>query len=324
MRIKKTVNILLCIVLVMVFFSGCTRKIYLSAGLKDNEIFKLSGYTCTVGQMNIILSGIMADYEEVFGKELWQQAFSKGTFSDKLKNQAFSNMIDLYSLRCMADKESFIVTNEEKEAIALATDKFLEGLEQETIDTLQIQRSDVEVLYTNFILVENLYEKYTSEVNVEISDSSARVIRVQSIFTKDKVNAEEAYSQVTSGKDFSTIATKYSEDDTVEYTFGRGSMIEAYENVAFKLSIGEISEIIETEDGYYIIKCVSDYLEKETIKNKEKMIEQYKQDTFLEEYKPVKEKLSYELNDKVWKNISADHSTSGIKGFYESFYEFCK
>ena len=43
------------------------------------------------------------------------------------------------------------------------------------------------------------------------------------------------------------------------YTFGRGEMVSEFEECAFSLKEGEISEIIETNYGYHIIKLVKKY-----------------------------------------------------------------
>src|SRR5262249_41898933 len=61
------------------------------------------------------------------------------------------------------------------------------------------------------------------------------------------------------GTNFADLAKKYSEDpgskDTGgEYTFPRGKMVKPFEDAAFTLKPGEISEIIETQYGFHIIK----------------------------------------------------------------------
>ena len=53
------------------------------------------------------------------------------------------------------------------------------------------------------------------------------------------------------------IGSKYNDDVTTAYYgayFTRGEMDEAYENAAFGLEVGEVSGIIETADGFYIIE----------------------------------------------------------------------
>ena len=80
--------------------------------------------------------------------------------------------------------------------------------------------------------------------------------------------AEKVLEEARSGKDFSALAEKYSEGPTrskggdLGY-FSRGRMLKAFEDVAFKLKKGEISDLVRTRFGYHIIK-VEDVKKAET------------------------------------------------------------
>jgi len=63
------------------------------------------------------------------------------------------------------------------------------------------------------------------------------------------------------GEDFATLADNYSEDTTSKKGgdlgyFGRGQMVEPFEKAAFSLKPSEISDIVETQYGYHLIKVV--------------------------------------------------------------------
>jgi parvulin-like peptidyl-prolyl isomerase len=65
------------------------------------------------------------------------------------------------------------------------------------------------------------------------------------------------------GEDFAELASQYSDDDSAE-TGGslgavtRGRMVAPFEEAGFKLKNGEISEVVETEYGFHIIKADTD------------------------------------------------------------------
>ncbi|HEX6164270.1 MAG TPA: peptidyl-prolyl cis-trans isomerase [Vicinamibacterales bacterium] len=64
------------------------------------------------------------------------------------------------------------------------------------------------------------------------------------------------------GADFAELAKKYSEDESnnsaggdLDY-FGRGRMVPEFENAAFAMKNGEVSDLIKTSFGFHIIKMV--------------------------------------------------------------------
>lgn len=74
------------------------------------------------------------------------------------------------------------------------------------------------------------------------------------------------------GADFAEIAKEKSDDASSADkggdlgAFGRGKMVEAFENAAFNMEVGEISEPVESEFGYHIIKVTAKQEPKEAVK----------------------------------------------------------
>ncbi len=77
-----------------------------------------------------------------------------------------------------------------------------------------------------------------------------------------RAKAEDLLRRVRAGEDFGELAKRYSEDPaTVEKggdlgLFGRGAMLEGFERAAFALKPGEVTDLVKTEVGYHIIKCL--------------------------------------------------------------------
>ncbi len=70
--------------------------------------------------------------------------------------------------------------------------------------------------------------------------------------------AETVLAKARAGEDFDSLVQKYGNDlmmfnNTDGYYFMRGVYVEEFENAAFDLDIGEISDIVETSEGYSII-----------------------------------------------------------------------
>ncbi len=74
-----------------------------------------------------------------------------------------------------------------------------------------------------------------------------------------RTRAEEVLKKARAGVDFAELAKEYSDGPSGPRggslgVFGRHRMVPAFDEAAFALDVGEISEIVETPFGYHIIK----------------------------------------------------------------------
>ncbi len=76
-----------------------------------------------------------------------------------------------------------------------------------------------------------------------------------------KLKAESILAELKQDpKKFEALATKYSQDEGSAVKggaldpFGRGAMVKPFEDAAFSLKVDELSELVESEFGYHIIK----------------------------------------------------------------------
>ncbi len=85
-------------------------------------------------------------------------------------------------------------------------------------------------------------------------------IKCSHILIKKQSEALAILERLKQGEKFGKLATEISidsgsakRDGSLGY-FGRGAMVKPFEEAAFKLQIGQVSEPIKSEFGYHIIK----------------------------------------------------------------------
>ena len=84
-------------------------------------------------------------------------------------------------------------------------------------------------------------------------------VKASHILVKKRSEADRLLKELQSGADFAELARKHSTCSSSKKGgslgfFTRGKMVKPFENAAFSLAKGELSEVVKTEFGYHIIK----------------------------------------------------------------------
>lgn len=160
-----------------------------------------------------------------------------------------------------------------------------------TVDGVKISEKDIKAVY--------------EERKVEV--------RASHILLTDEAKAKEMQEKLAKGEKFEDLAKEFSNDPGSKDKAGdlgyfpKGQMMKAFEDKAFSMKVGEISDIVKTEAGYHLIKLTDKrtlkYDEiKESIK-KELMAAQAKQQTDVMDAMFKEEKKNINIKDKDYKDL---------------------
>jgi peptidyl-prolyl cis-trans isomerase D len=122
-----------------------------------------------------------------------------------------------------------------------------------------------------------------------------------------RATAEGVLKQARAGADFAGLAKKYSDDEAnrdqggdLDF-FTRGRMVPEFEDVAFKLTPGQISDLVKTQYGFHIIKLVDKKpgSVKPLSEVRQQIMEQLRADAAAEQLGQLAQRLEGEIRTKA-------------------------
>jgi foldase protein PrsA len=329
----------------LLFLTGCgaenATKVVLTTGFKKDEIFRIEDASCMMPEIMVYLTNTQNQYESVYGKEIWETDLDGETLESNVKDTVLARIAQVKSMTLLAEQRGVVLNAVEQEQTSRAAKAYYESLSETEIQLLGVTQELLQAMYQEYALAQKVYRQIIHDINPEISDDEARTIVVQHILIKTYTTdgtgkrveytdaskaaayekAQEILAIALEGKqDFETLISKYSEDTNVSYSFGKGEMDPAFETAAFNLAGGEISQVIESQSGYHIIKCISTFDREQTDRNKVKIVEQRRKEVFGQEYDAFVETLTRKLNDELWQQVTFIHDTQvDTKEFFDIY-----
>ncbi len=348
-RWKRAAAYILCVVMLTSTATGCGdgnsfgTKVVLTTGFDKDEIFRIETNSCKLQELMVYLTTIQNCYESVYGSEIWETTADGVTLEENVKNIALAQIAKIKTMNLMAEKYEVKLSDEEEARAENAAKAYFETLSEREIELMGVSEKMIRSLYKELARAEKMYQFTIKDINPEISDDEARTITVQHILIKTYAldgtgkkieytdeakkdaykRAVEVMGLAKDGEDFDALIRRYSEDDKPTYSFGKGEMAEAFETAAFNLGTGEISDVVETEFGYHIIKCINTFDKEETDANKIKIVEQRREEAFGQEYDAYVGTLTRNLNEELWNTVNFIHDEEvKTQNFFEVYTEY--
>lgn len=303
----------------------------------NEAVADVNGTKITLGQYEFMLKMNKASVESTIGgAEGWEQKDQSGQiYKDKYKTLVLDQMINTELLAQNAEKEGIKVTDKEIQSSYNDLKTYVNSDEQikKSAEDLGISDDFLKEQAKLSLLIQKSQEKFYSEEKV--SDSEMKKYYDEHIdeYKKDEVEAshilikttddqnkplpeaeqkkakekaEKILKEVKAGGDFAELAKKYSQDPGSAANggalgaFGKGMMVKEFEDAAFGMEPGQVSNLVKTDFGYHIIK-VTDRIKETTSfdEAKEGIKEEILKNKYGEKIAELQKKAKIEKFDKV-------------------------
>ncbi|MFC1576620.1 peptidylprolyl isomerase [Candidatus Omnitrophota bacterium] len=224
MRNKLYLHITVVVFCAILLLTGCGKSDKDVLARIDNK------HTITLGDFNDRIAKLPPQYQELINKN--KKAFLDELIVDTLLyDEALSKKLD-------ADKDVQGVLEEARKKILIA-----KLLQDEVEERATVTDVEIEAYYT-----ENPAQFKVPEL-----------LRASHILVKTRKEAEDVVKQLAAGEKFEELAKERSSDPTsavggdIGY-FAKGQLVAEVEDVCDQMRVGEVSDIVETDFGYHVIK----------------------------------------------------------------------
>lgn len=250
---QKKISILLMIGLIILSITACTTS-------DEAVVAKINDRTITYGQFN--------KYYSIYSSAIQGQDVD----TKELKEKILDEIVQMEVVKEYIAQNDIAVDHNEVEKQYTEYMDYLDSDEEakEYLTDNNISDEFVKELITNQLYASVLYDKIASEI--ENPDSKVEEyyennkekfvvdeVKASHILVDTKEEAEDILEKIKNEEDFAKLAKTYSKDGSAQNGgdlgyFSRGRMIQSFEEAAFALDVGEVSDIVETQYGFHIIK----------------------------------------------------------------------
>jgi len=267
--IKRSLSLTLALILVLALsLGGCQKKDSSGAVVPENAVAVVNGEVMDLETFNKAFAMVERSYNELYGDTIWTQEIQGQTVRDMIRERILEAMVIEKLIIGHVSSTDYKLSEEEVEEAYTA---FMETAAEDADLTAFYEANGIDEAYIKSQIESKLYtEEFERLVYTEVEGDTANLenlydtyplqVDASHILVAEAALADEIKGKIAAGEDFAELAKQYSVDTGSAQTggalglFGRGTMVEEFEKAAFALKAGEVSEVIQSQFGYHIIK----------------------------------------------------------------------
>lgn len=292
-----------------------------------NEIIiKIDNEKVSYSEVILYQKYIQSYYENIFGEDIWDYNLGETTIGELAKEDVIDTIIERKIIKKQWENYGILITEEDEIKIKDDSADYLKNITQEDTEYYGFTFEEVYQFFFDNLMAERVYDAATMDVDTDVPDEVAKQITIQYLLVSTRktdengnmielaeekknlayIKAQELLTEAATVEDFASFSKSNTDSVEVEVTIGKNDLEKVVEEAAFALKTGEISNIIEASDGYYIIYCVDDYNEDATLEKKEEVIDERQSEKFIELFEQWQKDIEIELNEETWDQIKFD------------------
>ena len=328
MRVKRLAALLISGVMAVSVLTGC-------GGVnKEATVATLDGEAVSLGVANFAARLQQASYDDFyvayFGEEVWTSDMSGDgtTMQDNLKEGVMTAMQTMYTLQKHMGDYGVEITDEEKSSIADAASQFIASNEKDALEALGATQEIVEEYLTLVTIQTKMRAAIILDADTDVSDEEAKTgaysyVRVSKTTYMDEEGNSVEYTEEQLNELSETLADMAAEakTDTLEtaaescgYTVSTGTFTQDSETLdaavldALKgLEEGEVSDVIDTDANYYVLRLDLETDPDATEQNRQTIITQRQDDYYNDILSAWEEEHEWVVDEKVWSSVTFDN-----------------
>ena len=328
---KKATTLLAVLLIGATALTGCSAPHTVNGSA---EAVSVNGTSVPLGELNFYLR-----YQQIFMQNAYGGLFGENfmntdisgsgkVYGETMRDSAVEQLEEYYLVEANAEELGVALSDEDESKIADTVQAFLDANDSKTLDAMSADQATVTHVLELITLQQRVHDYFGTTIDTEVDPEEANQKKISCVLdstkattdadgntvdltdeekAQKKTDMEAILAEAKETDDLSAAAEKYDLSVTPT-TYGKddSTLDEKIYAAADELSDGEYSDVIETDNGYYIVRMDSTSDEDATQSKIKAILSDRTNEAYSAWIDPIKEAAEISVNDKNVEKLTFD------------------